>query len=65
VTIPGIRLAADDAMELTELPGSCSPTGSTATATRLPASLAASSAVTPTTLFLGGDEQPYFGTSDL
>jgi hypothetical protein len=75
VTIPGIQLAADDAMELTELLGllidwiDSDPD-------RLPASLRrfiGNDAYDTTALrtdlarfqfLLGGDEQPYFDTSD-
>ena len=76
MTIPGIQPAADDAIELAELPGlliDWTGTGHD----QLPASLrrfigsdAYDTTALPTDLarfqfLLGGDEQPYLGTTDL
>jgi hypothetical protein len=75
VTIPGIQLAADDAMELTELLGLLID-WIDSDHTHLPASLrrfigsdAYDAAALRTDLarfqfLLGGAEQPYFGTTD-
>jgi aromatic ring-cleaving dioxygenase len=75
VTIPGPRLAADDAIELTELLGLLID-WIDSDHDRLPASLhrfTGNDAYDTTALrtdlarfqfLLGGDEQPYFGTAD-
>jgi hypothetical protein len=77
VTIPGIRVAADDAMELTELLGLLVDRIDRIDSDRLPASLrrfngnnaydttALRTDLTRFQFLLGGDEQSYFGTSDL
>jgi hypothetical protein len=75
VTVPGPRLAADDAVDLTELPGLLIDWIDT-DRDHLPASLRrfiGNDAYDTTALrtdlarfhfLLGGDEHPYFGTTD-